>query len=112
MTINYTDVVEHIHRKTLELSTEGLSRPDEDLFVEIKFRIKQGEKTIHLKFQSRLAVGTIGVWFDKESMDISVWETQGGESVYEFHSIITNHNDVNNHVDEAMNAFLNPNFNQ
>lgn len=105
MTNNYRDVVEHVHRKALELSMVALSRSDDDLFAELKFRTKQGDTNIHLKLQSRLAEGTIGIWFDRKSMDISVWEIREGESIYEFHNIITNWDDVNNHVDEAINAF-------
>lgn len=106
MTTNQKSVVEHIQKKLIELSILEISIPDWELSVEYKLRIKPDAKIIHLNFQSSFAEGTIGIWFVRESMDISVWETQEGEALYEFHNIISDWNEVNSHVDKAIEAFL------
>lgn len=107
---NYGLVIEHIQLKAHELSVLGSASSDMqhgEFYVETKFRVRDGNRNILVKFQSSKAEGTIGIWFESNSMDVLVWETKGGEALYQISDIVSDWNQVTLHIDDAVDAFIN-----
>lgn len=100
-------IIGYIYKKVQEVVNSSMNKLDDNLSIEVKFQKNQTDRNLHLKFQSKLSEGTIGIWFDRKTMDISVWERQNGESLYEFHNIISNCDEIKFHFDAVIKLFYN-----
>ena len=74
------------------------------LDIQIKYRLENDNPNIHVDVRTPKREGTIGIWLQSRTMDISIWDASTGDSFYEFHDTLRDISIVENVLEQAITA--------
>lgn len=111
----YQKVIDSITERTNRLVMQSMTADTHQAtarfptLVEVKFSHKAHDtmfdRVLIVNVAAPHAEGSIGIWFEPETADISVWRYPDGDSFYEFHDVIRDWDELLEHISKALDIF-------